>query len=64
MICTNLTAPQYARDWNRPVHSFLLRHVYHSSISAFQLSKKSATFVTFLLSALVHELVSPSRPHM
>nr|OQO17664.1 hypothetical protein B0A51_15601 [Rachicladosporium sp. CCFEE 5018] len=48
---------QYARDWNRPVHNFLLRHVYHSSISTFHLSRHSATFVTFLLSALVHELV-------
>ena len=47
---------QYARDWNRPVHNFLLRHVYHSSISTFRLSKTSATFITFLLSALVHEL--------
>ncbi|OQD79555.1 hypothetical protein PENANT_c048G03635 [Penicillium antarcticum] len=26
---------QFARDWNRPVHNFLLRHVYHSSISAY-----------------------------
>ena len=48
---------QYARDWNRPVHNFLLRHVYHSSISAFHLSKSTATFVTFLLSACVHELI-------
>lgn len=48
---------QYARDWNRPVHNFLLRHVYHSSISTFHLSRSSATFITFLLSALVHELV-------
>ena len=48
---------QYARDWNRPVHNFLLRHVYHSSISALHVSKLTATFVTFLLSALVHELV-------
>ncbi|KAK8205811.1 MBOAT, membrane-bound O-acyltransferase family-domain-containing protein [Phyllosticta capitalensis] len=48
---------QYARDWNRPVHVFLLRHVYHSSISSLHLSKGAATFVTFLLSALVHELV-------
>ncbi|KAI9717963.1 MAG: acyl-CoA/sterol acyltransferase [Chrysothrix sp. TS-e1954] len=48
---------QYARDWNRPVHNFLLRHVYHSSISAFHLSKTGATFVTFLLSACVHELL-------
>lgn len=48
---------QYARDWNRPVHNFLLRHVYHSSISAFHFSKTQATFVTFLLSAVVHELL-------
>ena len=48
---------QYARDWNRPVHNFLLRHVYHSSISAFHLSKMGATFATFLLSAVVHELL-------
>lgn len=48
---------QYARDWNRPVHFFLLRHVYHSSISAFRLSRMGATFVTFLLSAVVHELL-------
>ncbi|KAJ8610531.1 hypothetical protein MRB53_038523 [Persea americana] len=48
---------QYARDWNRPVHNFLLRHVYHSSISALHLSKAAATFATFLLSALVHELL-------
>lgn len=47
---------QYAREWNRPVHHFLLRHVYHSTISSFHLSKHSATFVTFLLSALVHEM--------
>jgi sterol O-acyltransferase len=48
---------QYARDWNRPVHNFLLRHVYHSSISALRLSKGGAMFATFLLSACVHELV-------
>ncbi|KZF20125.1 MBOAT-domain-containing protein [Xylona heveae TC161] len=48
---------QFARDWNRPVHNFLLRHVYHSSISALKLSRSSATLVTFLLSACVHELV-------
>ncbi|KAL9082850.1 MAG: hypothetical protein Q9159_006140 [Coniocarpon cinnabarinum] len=48
---------QYARDWNRPVHNFLLRHVYSSSISAFHLKKTQATFATFLLSALVHELL-------
>ncbi|KAF1832468.1 sterol o-acyltransferas-like protein 2 [Decorospora gaudefroyi] len=48
---------QYARDWNRPVHNFLLRHVYHSSISFFHLTKMQATFFTFLLSAIVHEVL-------
>ncbi|KAK3682181.1 MBOAT, membrane-bound O-acyltransferase family-domain-containing protein [Podospora appendiculata] len=48
---------QFARDWNRPVHNFLLRHVYHSSISAMKLNKHTATLVTFFLSACVHELV-------
>lgn len=48
---------QYARDWNRPVHNFLLRHVYHSSISSLRVNKDTATLITFLLSACVHELV-------
>ena len=48
---------EYARDWNRPVHHFLLRHVYASSISAFNLSKSTATLATFFLSACVHELL-------
>ena len=52
----SVTWDQYARDWNRPVHNFLLRHVYQSSISTFNLNRNAATFVTFLLSALVHEM--------
>lgn len=48
---------QFARDWNRPVHNFLLRHVYHSSISAMRVDKHMATLITFFLSACVHELV-------
>ncbi|KXX72919.1 Sterol O-acyltransferase 2, partial [Madurella mycetomatis] len=48
---------QFARDWNRPVHNFLLRHVYHSSISAMKVDKHMATLITFFLSACVHELV-------
>ena len=39
------------------MHTFLLRHVYASSMSSYKLSKKSAMFLTFLLSAAVHELV-------
>jgi len=48
---------EFSRKWNRPVHTFLLRHVYSSTMSTYKLSKHSATFLTFLLSALVHELV-------
>ncbi|ESZ97525.1 hypothetical protein SBOR_2072 [Sclerotinia borealis F-4128] len=48
---------QFARDWNRPVHNFLLRHVYHSSISSLQVNKRIATLITFFMSACVHELV-------
>ncbi|CAM1500863.1 Fc.00g100250.m01.CDS01 [Cosmosporella sp. VM-42] len=48
---------QFARDWNRPVHVFLLRHVYHSSISSLKVKKHTATLITFFLSACVHELV-------
>lgn len=47
---------QFARDWNRPVHNFLLRHVYHSSISSMRVNKYTATLITFFLSAIVHEL--------
>ncbi|PWW77188.1 hypothetical protein C7212DRAFT_362840 [Tuber magnatum] len=47
----------FARDWNTPVHNFLHRHVYHSSISAWHVSRGTAAVITFLLSALVHELV-------
>ena len=41
----------------RPVHHFLLRFAYHSSISMWKISRPSATLLTFLLSACVHELV-------
>lgn len=39
------------------MHVFLLRHVYHSSISSLKLNKHAATITTFFLSACVHELV-------
>ncbi|ERT01868.1 hypothetical protein HMPREF1624_00162 [Sporothrix schenckii ATCC 58251] len=53
----SVTWDEFARDWNRPVHLFLLRHVYHSSISAMKVNKYTATLITFFLSACVHELV-------
>lgn len=48
---------EYARLWNKPVHVFLLRHVYHSSISTLSLSKPAAMGVTFVLSSIVHEII-------
>ncbi|CCE64426.1 hypothetical protein TPHA_0H02220 [Tetrapisispora phaffii CBS 4417] len=46
----------FSRIWNIPVHKFLLRHVYHSSISFLNLSKSQATLMTFFISSVVHEL--------
>lgn len=48
---------EFSRKWNRPVHQFLLRHVYTSTMRSYKLSKTSAMVITFLLSAAVHELV-------
>ncbi|KAG1443215.1 hypothetical protein G6F56_010756 [Rhizopus delemar] len=53
----SVTYDEFARKWNKPVHHWLLRHVYSRSIESYKLSKTNATFVTFLLSSLIHELV-------
>lgn len=47
---------EFARNWNRPVHQFLLKHVYASTIQV-GAPKSVAIFFTFLLSSLMHELV-------
>ncbi|KAG1746524.1 MBOAT, membrane-bound O-acyltransferase family-domain-containing protein [Suillus paluster] len=48
---------EFSRKWNKPVHSFLLRHVYASTRASYGLSRTTAMFVTFFLSAIAHELV-------
>lgn len=48
---------EFSRKWNKPVHMFLLRHVYASTMASYKLSRTSAMFITFFLSACVHELV-------
>ena len=48
---------EFSRKWNKPVHTFLLRHVYASTMSSYKLTRSGAMFVTFLLSAAAHELV-------
>lgn len=51
------TMDEFARSWNKPVHEWLLRHIYLESIENYKMSKSNATFVTFLVSSLLHELV-------
>ncbi|KAI2005724.1 Sterol O-acyltransferase 2 (Sterol-ester synthase 2) [Ophidiomyces ophidiicola] len=46
---------EFSREWNIPVHHFLRRHVYFSSLTKF--SSSGAMFITFLVSSIGHELV-------
>jgi sterol O-acyltransferase len=46
---------EFSREWNVPVYSFLRRHVY--SASRPHMGKASATIITFLISAVGHEIV-------
>lgn len=49
---------EFSRKWNKPVHTFLLRHVYASTLASYpSVSRTSAMVMTFLLSAAAHELV-------
>ncbi|KJE97084.1 MBOAT family protein [Capsaspora owczarzaki ATCC 30864] len=48
---------EYARKWNKPVHDFLLRYLYLGSIRSLRMSRRSATFATFLISSIIHEMV-------
>ncbi len=51
------TFDEFARKWNKPVHEFLLRHVYLESLETYKLSRRNATTLTFLVSSLIHECV-------
>lgn len=46
---------EFSREWNIPVHHFFRRHVYTASRAV--VSRPIATLVTFVISALAHELV-------
>lgn len=48
---------EYARKWNKPVHSFLLHYVYQRIIRSFHLKKSVALSLTFFFSSVLHELV-------
>ncbi|EAS03424.1 membrane bound O-acyltransferase, MBOAT protein (macronuclear) [Tetrahymena thermophila SB210] len=51
------TFEEYNRKWNRPVHTFLYRHVYLECIENHKFSKKTAQIITFVFSAILHEWV-------
>ncbi|KAK4157518.1 hypothetical protein C8A00DRAFT_29520 [Chaetomidium leptoderma] len=46
---------EFSREWNVPVYSFLRRHVY--SVSRPHIGRVNATVITFLISAIGHEIV-------
>lgn len=46
---------EFSREWNVPVYSFLRRHVY--SASREKMGRPMATVMTFLISAVGHEIV-------
>eukprot|EP01083_Nonionella_stella_P102958 293552_1 len=48
---------EFARKWNRPVHEFLLRHVYFESMNTYKFSKGMALAGTFVFSIALHEVV-------
>ncbi|KAL6059686.1 Sterol O-acyltransferase 2 (Sterol-ester synthase 2) [Balamuthia mandrillaris] len=47
---------EFARKWNRPVHGWLLRHVYNRRLRGGH-GKSSALWITFIFSAVLHELL-------
>lgn len=46
---------EFSREWNIPVHHFFRRHVYIASVP--HIGKPMATLMTFLISAIGHEIV-------
>lgn len=51
------TFDEFARKWNKPVHEFLLRHVYFETLETYKLTRRTATILTFMVSAALHECV-------
>ncbi|KAJ3074479.1 hypothetical protein HDU98_011162 [Podochytrium sp. JEL0797] len=51
------TFDEYARRWNKPVHEFLMRHVYLAVMSTHNIPRYESSLVTFLISSVFHELV-------
>ncbi|KAH0476605.1 MAG: hypothetical protein KVP17_001319 [Porospora cf. gigantea B] len=50
------TYDEFSRKWNRPVHDWLLTHIYLEVNQRYSIGKWAATATTFLLSAIMHEI--------
>ncbi len=50
------TIERYWRDWNIPVHHWMLRHVYYPLLRA-GVGRAGATFGVFFFSAVFHEVI-------
>jgi len=54
---------EFARKWNRPVHEFLLRHIYYESMNHYKFDRNLATVGTFIFSIALHEVVLSACMH-
>lgn len=45
------------RQWNRPVHKWMARHIYSESMERANLTRRKAMIATFLTSAVLHEII-------
>ncbi len=48
---------EFSRKWNKPVHEWLLRHVYLDAMRRRGLSPTAALYLTFTVSILAHEVI-------
>jgi len=51
------TLKRFWADWNQPVHEFCLRHLYIDVVKYGNVGKEYALLGTFLISAVLHELI-------
>jgi hypothetical protein len=54
-VCSSISV--VCRKWNRPVHTFLLRHIYLDVMRQYGASASTALYATFLVSIVLHEVV-------
>lgn len=57
IFCFSLSFDDFSRKWNVPVHRFLHKHAYVPLQTNLNMSKWWASFLTYTISSLLHELV-------